>query len=351
MLERNRFMVYGGTGHHDFDVQVLTLVNQVMNLGLKFDHIWHTNFPDEPGFRLEKHELIKDRHVLVFTCPITDKLENELRDIVTGCRQQYEAQSVTVVMAFMRYRRQDRSEKIGEITRLRWFIRELKHWGVDRLVVCEPHSVRNTQKHCDEFGIRLHVADPTPLFVKAVSPLVQTLRPENVCFYSPDFGSVGRALKMAEVLGCSLCATPKIRLNGRVETVEQADFIQRIVDTFHPKICVSCSPTEIAGKHVFIREDEASTCTTATLTATGLRQAGAASVRLLASHPVCVPGWQLKLFPEGEMFPFDGIWFGNTRPRGQGTKYEETSGNRVVTVGMEPVVAETLAEVVKDIED
>src|SRR3989344_5010003 len=121
MLPAERFVVYGGTGNHSFDQDVLSLTNAVSGLGLKFGHISHSRWPDgEAGFKLETPGKIAGRHVVVFSCPITDKLELQLRDIVIACKQQYLAASVTVVISFLRYRRQDHSDKPEEITRLRW---------------------------------------------------------------------------------------------------------------------------------------------------------------------------------------------------------------------------------------
>ena len=139
MLVTDSFVVYGSTGNHGFDARVLKLVNEVTNLGLTFDHIWYETWPDgEPGFSLADHTRVEGRHAIIFSCPITYELENELKDLITACKLQYNAKSVTIVMSYLRYRRQDHEEKFEEITRLRWFIHNLKAWGADRLVVCDP---------------------------------------------------------------------------------------------------------------------------------------------------------------------------------------------------------------------
>ena len=171
MLPRDRFVVYGGTGNHRFDADVLELANNRTGLGLEFSHCWHNVWPDgEPGFRIAEYEKIKGRHALIFACPVNHKLVGELKDLITACKRQYGARSAIVILSFLRFRRQDHPEKEfqHEITRLRWFMSDLKHWGADQLVVCEPHSVEHTRKYCKKFGLTLHVSDPTCRLADAV---------------------------------------------------------------------------------------------------------------------------------------------------------------------------------------
>ena len=345
-----RFVVYGGSENHGLDARVMDQVNEATNLGLGFNHIWHETFPDgEPGFLLEDHEQIQGGHAVIFSCPVTHQLESELRDLITGCKLQYHAKSVTVVLSFLRYGRQDRAEKVEEITRLRWFIHSLKGYGADRLVVCEPHSVENTVKHCREFNLDLHISDPTKCFAVALHDLIQNLGPRNVKIYSPDFGSVGRGMHLAKEIGVSVVATPKRRINSDTvdtEVFEAEPFLKRIRDAYGSDVSVSCDMGDLRGKHVFMREDELSTGTTAVFTAGKLREIGAKSVRFAATHPVCTRGWKMKFFPVNGRPPFDDVWLGNTRPRGEGqTTYRGSTGGRVNTVDMAPAIAETLAQV------
>ena len=352
-MPAERFVVYGGTGNHSFDQDVLSLTNAVSGLGLKFGHISHSRWPDgEAGFKLEKPGKIAGRHVVVFSCPITDKLELQLRDIVIACKQQYLAASVTVVISFLRYRRQDHSDKPEEITRLRWFLRELRHWGADRLIVCEPHNVAQTQHFCDEFGLQLSVTNPTRLFTAKIADIIRVWGQDKIAVYSPDLGSVGRAMDLASSISAPVVATPKRRINDRLEEVDGSEFLELVVQMFGDKVSVSCDLSVLSGTHVFMREDELSSGRTAVTRAVRLRQNGAASVRLVVTHPVCSPGWKIALFPDGEDQPFEGIWFGNTRPRGiDETDYEGSTDGRVTTVNMAPAMAETLIQVLEGIKD
>lgn len=353
-MNGKNILVYGGTSHHSFDSRVLATVNQLTNLDLKFSHLWYHTWPDgEPGFRPEDHRQVAGKDIIVFACPINAKLKNELSDLITALKHQYEARSVIAVFSFMMYRRQDHEDIEHEITRLRWFIRDLRHWGTDRLVVCDPHSLQHTKKYCEEFGLSLHVSDPTKLFAIVVKDVVTALGgADSFKIYSPDFGSVRRAVSLARELGMDVVATPKRRINGRVLSVDNWDFLATLREVYGSDIDsvpFSCDLSDLKGKHVLMREDEIDTGSTAILTAWRLREIGATSIRLIATHPVCSPGWKIKFFPHAEAEPFDTIWLGNTRPRGrEETEYEGSTGGRIEEVDIAPVIAGTLRQVITE---
>ncbi|MFA5318631.1 MAG: hypothetical protein WC323_04165, partial [Patescibacteria group bacterium] len=302
----------------------------------------------ESGFLLHDYEKIAGKDVLIFSCPVNDALENELEDIIMACKQQYNARSVTVIFSFMRYRRQDHIEIKSEVTRLRWFIFKLKQIGADRLVIVEPHSIKNTAEFCAECGMELHICDPTPAIADAVKNEVLGMGLENSVIFSPDFGSVGRSINLAKSLGICVIASPKKRLFGDEVTVEnnfdEIKFLQKIHAEYGYNAPVSCDIKGIKNKNIWIREDEISTGGTAIAIADKLRLNGAKSVNFIATHPVCTYGWKIKLFPPDGRRIFDSVWLGDTRPRGNGASaYQESTSGRINRVAIAPVLAKTLA--------
>lgn len=348
MATADRIIVYGGIVNHRFDIEVWRLMRILRgDLPDRSAHVWHKRFPDgEPGFRIEHPEQLAGRHIIVFSCIADPRHELALRDLVMAAKHQYGGATVTVVMPFLRYRRQDRAEYVHEITRLRWFLKCLKDWGADNLVVCEPHSVKSTQKFADEFGIRLFIADPTRLFAEALRGPIQAAGGVNkFCIYSPDFGSVGRALRLGTALSIDVLASPKKRgPDGKVTPLPHSEvFLTLVHEQFGSDAPVSCNLEEARGRIIIMREDEVNTAGTSKRTMEQRLENGAAAGWLVATHPVCSPGWKDNFWPFGERSPFDAIWFGNTRLRGEDeTRYEGSSGGRVTTVSMEPVVAEAL---------
>lgn len=355
MLSSDRFVVFGTTCNHSFDQRVLELTNEVAGLNLNFSHVNHTTFPDgEPGFRPRKPEKIKDRHVVLFACPVTRKIREQMKDLLDCCHYQYDARSITLVLSFLCFRRQDH-ENDYEITRLKSFLRDLRHWGTDRLIVCEPHAESTTREYAKQFNIDLAIADPTPEFGEAMSGLIATLGRRDVAFYSPDFGSIMRAYRLAQQFGCPIIATPKFRSHGseiEISGLDVSAFMAK-VKAAYPEVEVIPNVDAVGGKHIIMREDEISTARTSASTAGRLRRMEPKSIRLVATHPVCAPGWREYLFPDRKSHPFDKVWLGNTRPRGREdeSEYEGSTGGEVKVVDMAPVMARALKQVLDKIAD
>ena len=143
-----------------------------------------------------------------------------------------------------------------------------------------------------------------------------------------------------------MIATSKKRRNLRLEFIPGEKFLADVRTKFGEDAPISCNLADAKGRHLFMREDEVDTGGTAAATARLLAaEHRAASVRLVATHPVCSRGWKMRLFPVGEEPLFQNIWLGNTRPRGDGeTRYEGSTGSRVKHVDMAPAIAETLVK-------
>lgn len=353
MLGGNRFAVYGATGHHEFAEHVLQLVNEITGLRLSFSRLSLSAFPDgEPDIYPDPPTDIEGRHVLFFCSPIKDEWQVEMQQILHGF-EQFHAKSVTVIMPFLRFRRQDRLKKISEITSLRWFIKDLVHWGVNRLITCEPHSIKHTQQFCDEFGLKLHIADPTDLIAADLKGLVTSLGPANTKIYSPDLGSLDRAVALAKMLGLTVLLTPKIRhIDNTVETLTREQLDPGLLLLLEGQVTLlSGDFHEANGANIIIRDDEVSTGETSVKGARNVRDGGALRVYFVVTHPVCSGGWKRVFVPPNSPPPFDGIYFGNSRQRGLGTAHQGSTGNRITTIDLAPVVAGTLVEVLREISD
>lgn len=358
MLPRDRFILFGDIADHSYDMNIVRLVNESSGLGLRFENPDYRDWPDnEPGYGLSEKSLagIAGKHALFFSCPIRYELEAQLEFMTAAFKRQYGVASTTVVMRFLRFRRQDHNDIPYEVECLRLFLRKLAvHCGVDRLIVLEPHNIARTQECCDEFGLKLYACDPTRLFADAIRGFVETERRDNIRIYAPDFGSVGRALALARETGTAVVATPKERLTGDTidakDSFAENDFLERIRVAYGDAVSVSCSLADIREKHVIMREDELETGGTSCTTAFMMRRAGAKSVHLAVTHPVCTSGWKDKLVPRRNPKPFDNIWFGDARPRGDGIgDYKERTGGKITTVNLAPCLAETLIKVLEEI--
>ncbi|MFH0873677.1 MAG: ribose-phosphate pyrophosphokinase-like domain-containing protein [Candidatus Komeilibacteria bacterium] len=354
MINRDRLVLYSGTSNFSLAETTLDIVSQRLNQLLTFTHVYHDPFNDgEPGFELELPEQINGRHAILFASVIDNKHELQLRDMITACKFQYGARSVTVIMPFMRYRKQDHPEFTNEITRLRWYLKGLKDQGVDNLLVCDPHNLEITSTFAREFGLNLFIADPSELFAREVSPLIQSYGPETVFWYSPDFGSVGRAITMAKLTNTRVMATAKERRDGEIQIITDDTFLDRIYRQYGDDVQVMTDLEALNGMNVFMREDEVASGSTCAHTAKHLRQKGVNSLRLVATHPVCSHGWKRRLFPRKSPHPFDKVIVGNTRRRGftEQTVYEVGTGGHIITVDTAPELARRLVEVLETLHD
>ena len=353
MLKTEDFWALCGVGHHSFHKRVLDCVNQATGMDIKFGHRrddaeWADH---ESAWGLHDYEKIDKRHALIFSCPITDKLELQLRDMVRACVR-YCASEVTAILSFTRYRRQDHSEFFHELPRLQFFVHDMAAWGVNRIIACDLHSVEHTQKFCDEAGIELINVDPTECFANAIMPTIQEVGQENVRIYSPDFGSVKRSIALARATGTKVLATPKDRLTGDTVNFDKdfdpAEFLKKIHEFYGDKVPVECDITDLSGLYIFMREDEIETGNTSKEAGVIIKKAGALGLYFVVTHPVCTPGWmrKLKIYYDEEK-PFDKIWFGNTRLRGhEHSTYEESTG-MINEVDISPAICSSLIDVLE----
>jgi len=355
MLKTENFWALCGVGHHGFHRKVLDCVNETTGMEIRFGHRrddaeWTDH---EAAWGLKDDASIGGRDVLIFSCPVTDKLELQLRDMVRACKQ-FGARSVTVILSFLRYRRQDHDEIRHELPRLKFFIQDMASWGVDYLFVCDPHSIENTQKFCNQVGIELFVCDPTQAFADAIMPTIQEVGAENVRMLAPDFGSVRRAIMLGKATGTKVLATPKDRITGDTVNFDRnfdpAEFLDKIYRFYGDEVPVECELTDLSKLFIFTREDEVATGGTSKDSAIIVREAGALGLYFVVTHPVCTPGWMRKLkihYEEGR--PFDKIWFGNTRLRGhEHFPYEESTGE-IDEVDIAPCLCSYLVKFLKQL--
>lgn len=348
MLDTSEFVLISGTGNHALARGIIDIVNELTPVGQKdlhFSHLDYDEFPDgEPDFRIQDFEGIKGKHVLIFnSCHDREMLE-EFRTLVWAVKHQYDAASVTAIIPFMRYRRQDHAEKVHEINRNRMLIHGLASAGVSRLIVCDIHS-RVTLENCKEFGIKAWNVDPSSVFATELIALAEKAKEEGREFYvhAPDIGSIPRAISLAEILKAKVSANPKERLpNGTTRIIEDPTELEEIQKQY--KVEIIFADEKLEDAEVCIREDEVATGGTANKAGHKLLRLGVHQVHFCATHPVCTPQWKRKLLDHN---PFTRVMFGNTIERHN--RYKFTTGGIVTRVDMSKVIAHQLFEVMKGI--
>ncbi len=215
-----------------------------------------TRFPDGECYtRIDYKELNDDVVIVQNTYPDGNMIEMFLlQDAV----KRLGAKTITLVIPYFGYARQDRVFKPGEPESARVMT---KHLGLvcDRIITVDIHKedVLNyfTCPHED---------------LKAAGAIAEYFRDKEVdLVVSPDVGAIDRARSVAEKLGAKFDHLKKTRISGSEVRIEPSD--------------ADCN-----GKSVLIVDDMISTGGTIIAAAQALREAGAINVYVACTHGVFV---------------------------------------------------------------
>jgi len=350
MFASDNFVVIGGTGNHDLDTTILRRVNDIGHGGLKFLHLNMGQYPDgEPDDRIEEYGKIKGKHVLLFQSIHSDVpgLQRQFLTLAWAAKHQYGAKSITAIVPFLCYRRQDNKQKQGEIDRNRMFCYDMRQKGVTRLILCDIHS-KVTLENCEEVGIKAYNVDPTLAYADKLRVLVNLVRNKGKRFYvySPDEGSIERAALLARALNVPVAVDFKKRMDtGNIKGVKDPNSkkLDELSKKF--KIKIVAADKRLRGSSIAVREDELATGDTAREAGKKLKEKLKINeLYFCCTHPVCTPGWKRKFIDNS---PYDGIFLGNTIPR----QYNKATGGKTAKVDMSQVIANKLIQVMSDIEN
>ncbi len=330
-------LFFSGNGNHLLGEKVLSKLSEFYGIKLSFQHISYAEFPDgESDNSIPNHAKIFQKTVVVIQSTFTQNFTAELLELCWAIKHQYGAKHLIAVLPFMRYRRQDHPEKPEEINRNRMFIERLRHCGVDELVVVTPHS-DEIATNCKHAGITFHEVDVSPIFASVINTLLTPELQEKTYVFTPDQGSIPRAINLAKHLDVGVLFSLKFRgSNNETLIVEPTpEQIESVIQSYNfPKLSYA-SKTEIDGSIIIMAEDEIASGGTSNSTAKKLKACGAKKIYLTATHPVCIPGWKRKLFDGA---PFDKVMVCDTIPRG----LKERTGGQIHDVS----VADSLASVI-----
>ncbi|MBR1581532.1 MAG: ribose-phosphate pyrophosphokinase [Bacilli bacterium] len=197
-------------------------------------------------------------YIIQSTCnPVTDRLMEVLL-CIDACKRA-NARSITCVMPYFGYARQDRKAKARQPISARLVADLLTTAGANRIVAADLHA----PQIAGFFNIPCDNLSPIPLFYKYFKDLKLT----DVCCVSPDHGGVGRTSKLADKLNCPLAIIDKRR--PRPNEAEIFGFVG-----------------DVKGKTCIIVDDIVDTAGTLCLAADKLQEAGAKEVYAAITHGV-----------------------------------------------------------------
>ncbi|PIY12427.1 MAG: ribose-phosphate pyrophosphokinase [Flexibacter sp. CG_4_10_14_3_um_filter_32_15] len=198
-----------------------------------------------------------DVFIVQSTFPPADNLMELL--LMIDAAKRASAGSVTVVMPYFGYARQDRKDKPRVAIGAKLVANLISAAGATRIMTCDLHAGQIQ----GFFDIPVDHLYATAIFI----PYIESLKIENLVFASPDVGGVARARSYAAQFHADMVVCDKHR-----KRANEIASMQVIGD--------------VEGANVVIVDDLIDTAGTISKAAQVLLDNGAISVRAIATHPV-----------------------------------------------------------------
>lgn len=215
-----------------------------------------TTFPDGECYTRIDAENLDDDVVIVQTTSPDSKLIELL--LLQDAVRRLGAKSITLVIPYFGYARQDRVFKPGEPESAKVMCQHLD-MNCDRVITVDIHkeAVLNYFNHPHKD-------------LKAAPVIAEYFKGKGIdMVLSPDIGAAGRAKMVGEVMGVPYDHLEKTRLSGT-------------------DVRIAPAKADVKGKKVLIVDDMISTGGTIIAAAYALREAGAAGISVACTHGVFV---------------------------------------------------------------
>ena len=254
-MKGNDFVIFSGTSNKPLAQEVC----DYLQLPLGKCDVGHFS---DGEIQIEIGENVRGRDVFLVqstSTPVNDHLMELL--IMMDAARRASAASITAVMPYFGYARQDRKVAPRVPITARLVADLITSAGADRFVSMELHAGQ-IQGFFDMPSDHLYAAPVLLDHMRKRFP-----DPEKLVVISPDAGSVKRARAYAKRLGCTLAIVDKRRTKANV-----AEVMNLIGD--------------VKGKNALILDDMVDTAGTLTQGAQAVMEAGALKVVAYAVHPI-----------------------------------------------------------------
>ena len=243
-------IIVGGSSSRDLASETASI------LGCKYIEAATVRFPDGECYtRIDEESLDDDVAIIQNTYPDGNLVEMFLlQDAVKRAG----ARSVTIVVPYFGYARQDRVFKNGEPESAKVMCKLLA-MGCDRVITVDLHK-----------EAVLEFFDRPYRDLKAANAMGDYFKGKGIdMVFSPDIGAAGRAKMVGERMGVPYDHLEKKRLSGTEVVIQPAK-------------------SDVKGKSILIVDDMISTGGTIRTATTQLKAAGAKSVTVACTHGVYV---------------------------------------------------------------
>lgn len=274
-MSKAPYMVFSGTNSRYLAEKICASLNcplGQMNI---------THFADGE-FAVSYEESIRGAHVFLVqsTQPNSDNLMELL--LMIDAAKRASAKSIVAVIPYFGWARQDRKDKPRVSIGAKLVADLLSVAGIDRLITMDLHA----DQIQGFFDIPVDHLYASAVFL----PYIESLKLDNLVIAAPDAGGSKRASTFSKYLGVPLVLCNKTREKANVVASMQ------IIG-------------DVKGKNVVLIDDIVDTAGTITKAADVMMEAGAKSVRAIASHCVMSDPASLRVQESGlvEMVFTDSI--------------------------------------------
>lgn len=239
------------------------LANKVASaLGMEVSEVSLRRFPSGEIIA-EPIETVRDKDVYIIqsTCPPVNENLMELLIFVDSLKRS-SAREINVIIPYFGYARQDRKSQPRQPITSRLVADLLKVAGVDRVVIVDLHAPQIQ----GFFSCLVDELTAIPLLGHTIQKDLG-VDTSNMVTVSPDHGGVNRARRIAEKLNTPLAIIDKRR------TKSGSPEVMNIIGDVKDKDC-------------YIIDDMIDTAGSAVAAAAALKQAGAKTVKIAATHAV-----------------------------------------------------------------
>ncbi len=296
--------LFGGRSNPDLTIEVCNY------LGIEPGKILLKNFSDGE-IQVEIQENIRgdDVFVLQSTCPpVNDNLMELL--IIMDALKRASAKSITAVIPYFGYARQDRKVKPRVPISAKLVSDLITVAGADRVVSMDLHAGQ-IQGY---FNIPVDNIFAAPVLLKYIKNHFQ----DDLVIVSPDAGGVERARAFAKRLNASLAIIDKRREEANVSEV------MNVIG-------------DVKGKVAIILDDMVDTAGTITQAASALMERGAKKVYGCATHPV-LSGPAIERI---EASPMEKLVVTNTIPLNEKAK----KCDKILVLSISELLGETIKRI------
>lgn len=249
----NKLAIFSGSANPELSKNACEYIGKTLGKGVV------SHFPD--GETIVKiNEDVRGQHCFVIqpTCPPVNNNLMELM-IYLDCLRRSSAASVTAVIPYFGYARQDRKTEGRTPITARMVADMISMTGVARILTLDLHS-----KQIEGFfNCPVDNLTAVPVFANYLHN--QRLNKATTVILAPDTGSTKRANEYAQELGFNIAVVDKRRVNG--QDVVTTNLVGDVKD-----------------KHVLMFDDMISTAGTIVAATKIAKERGACSVEVIATH-------------------------------------------------------------------